>query len=300
MNNDKRVMVSVLIVTVDRVDDVMRAIKSSVNQDYPNKEIVVVVSGHNTALYKRIKNKYKSKVQLISKKEDEGVSSNRNKAIESAKGDILVTIDDDAYFESDKTLSNIVDTFREADGDVGALALKIKRHSDGEVIALPARNNNVDLSNSFEVASFRGAGHAILRKVYEDSGLYRDYDPYGHEELDLSLRIIDNGYKIKYAPSAVVKHDVSKNRSERKGEYWVYLLSHRVKVAIHNLPWRCVVSTLLAWSARIFYDSKFSIRVIVNSYKKILKDLRRSIHERKVISKKAFNYLKELNGPLYY
>jgi GT2 family glycosyltransferase len=86
-------------------------------------------------------------------------------------------------------------------------------------------------SDEFATAQFVGAGHAMRRAAFEAAGGYDDDLFFAWEELDLSYRILNAGYKMKYAPDVVVLH---KKSSEcgipwRGGRYY-YLVRNRLYI----------------------------------------------------------------------
>ena len=97
MNNIKYFpLVSVIIPTYNRKDNLIEAIESVFAQTYPNYEVIVVDDGSSDGT--------KEKLQEIRKKlvyihqNNSGVSTARNKGILSSKGDYIALLDSDDLF----------------------------------------------------------------------------------------------------------------------------------------------------------------------------------------------------------
>ncbi len=85
---------------------------------------------------------------------------------------------------------------------------------------------------------------AMLRQI----GLFRDHFFANFEDLDLSLRAVATGWRIRYVPSAVVRHHLNVSiRKVRGPEFdrrsvrnasWAYLVNWPWPAIVLNLPWR--------------------------------------------------------------
>lgn len=105
-------LVSVLIANYNYADFVGDAIKSVLQQTYPNFEIIVCDDGSTDNSVGVIKSYVErdSRVHLVTK-ENGGMASALNVAYQLSNGEIICLLDSDDLFESHK-LSEIVDAFR--------------------------------------------------------------------------------------------------------------------------------------------------------------------------------------------
>lgn len=102
MNNNP--LVTVYITTYNRVEYLRRAVKSVINQDYKNLEIIICddFSNDNTHDYcKELINKDK-RVKYFRNLENRGACYSRNVAIKNANGMFITGLDDDDEFSSDR------------------------------------------------------------------------------------------------------------------------------------------------------------------------------------------------------
>ncbi|XQW85922.1 glycosyltransferase [Thalassotalea piscium] len=93
-------LVSVYIPTKNRLDLLQRAIKSVEEQTYKNIEIVVVDDGSvdGTKSWLKAQQVINSKLKIILLEQSIGAPNARNKAIQTASGELITGLDDDDYF----------------------------------------------------------------------------------------------------------------------------------------------------------------------------------------------------------
>jgi GT2 family glycosyltransferase len=291
--------VSFLIITRNRKDDLTKAIFSVLRQNYQNFEIIVVDNNSYDKTYQLFEEIFcLDEIKYIKLKENRGVSGARNIAIQRAKGDILITLDDDAEFLEKKSIVKIVDKIRK-DKATGVLTFQVI-NKDKEITAFPFRDRRRNPNIEGETCWFIGVAHAIPKSVYNQIGLYKDFFPYGHEELDLSLRILDKGYKIIYFPEVQVLHKTEINRKKKHKGRWRIILRHRIKVALLNLPMLYVLSTTFIWSLRVFIDTYGNIKNIIEAYLDLYNDRVKIKLHRKILKRNTLKKIKKLKGPLYY
>ncbi len=93
-------LVSILITTYNRPIDLVRAIKSAINQTYENIEIVITDNSANNDSKRLIEDLFSinSKVKYFSNEKNIGAVANWRKALEWANGIYCVILPDDDYF----------------------------------------------------------------------------------------------------------------------------------------------------------------------------------------------------------
>jgi len=298
----KKPLVSFIIITRNRKEDLRECLKSIIIQDYKNKEIIVVDNNSQNGTHLLFEKEFSlSNISYIRLTENKGVCGGRNEAIKAAKGEILITLDDDAVIDDPNAAIKIVNKFKK-DPSIGVLAFKVLNYFTGKVDKdfFPTRDKKRTPNEEFEVSTFIGVAHAIPRYIYEQVGVYHDYFPYGHEELDLALRILDAGYKIIYFPEITIRHKIKGSRRQRLSGKWDIILENRIKVAIRNLPWRYVASTACIWSLRTLFDCRGDFRPILNAWRSLWRKRHQLKCERHVINKETIRRIRELKGPLLY
>jgi len=296
-------MVSILIITYNRKEDLAEVLEALLKQKYSPLEIIVIDNNSTDGTDKMFDKMFNMPhIRYFKMSENLGVSGGRNVAIDKAKGDILITIDDDAVLENPEA-TNMVVTRLISDPEVGVLMFKIVNYFTGNLQknAFPCRNKKADSDSEFETTWFIGAGHAIARNVYESIGLYREFRPWGSEDFDYSLRVIDAGLKIVYFPQVVVRHKISESgRIANFAKFRGVALKHRLKAAILNLPWYSVITMSIVRSVQLLIMTRGNLFSVVLVYYWLVRDLPKLVRDRRVISRKAVKKLRELKGPLYY
>lgn len=91
-------LISIIIPCYNDWQYVEQAVNSAVNQTYVNKEVIVIDDGSNVKT-KEILKKIEPKITKLITQENKGQSTARNAGIEVSKGDYILVLDSDDYFE---------------------------------------------------------------------------------------------------------------------------------------------------------------------------------------------------------
>ena len=299
----KEKLVSFLIITHNRCEDLAEVLESILNQNYSSLEVIVIDNNSTDKTEEMFRNVfYNPNIRYIKMSENLGVSGGRNIAIAKASGEILITLDDDAILRDSNSTRKIVDRLN-YETDVGILAFKIVNYYTGDLQknAFPNRNKKRNPDIEFETTWYIGAGHAIKREVYKNVGMYGDFNPWGSEELDFSLRAIDFGYKIIYFPSVTVHHKISpKGRISSQTQFKALALKNRVKAAVLNLPFPSVLGYLVVRSGQILWVTRGNFRALLLAYSWLIGAMPSILKKRRPIGRRAIRKLLALRGPLFF
>jgi GT2 family glycosyltransferase len=107
------------------------------------------------------------------------------------------------------------------------------------------RAGNGDPGESGQVAYFLGGACAIRREAYDQVGGYFTELFYGHEEVELSWRLIDVGWTIRYLADVEVFHP--RTEIGRHADGWRLTGRNRVWIARRTLPWPVAIVHVAAW-----------------------------------------------------
>lgn len=250
---DENPLVSFVIATYNRPDDLSETIESVLAQAYSPLEIVVICNStdETPSMFEEGGQFDQDGIRYYHFPERMGVPKARNVGYESANGDILVGLDDDAVLKDPNATDRIVSLFRTHD-DVGVLAFQCRDYYTEEINLHETPDPpalDMTPAQQYRSANFVGVGNAIRRSTLEEAGLYPEDFVYGFEEMDLSFRAHDTGYDILYVPSVTVYHKKSPSARRTDAETQEKLVENRIKLAIRNLPARYVLCTALIWSA---------------------------------------------------
>lgn len=195
--------VSIVIAAFNEEKNINECLDSLQNLDYDSSQLeIIVVDNNSTDNTANIVKKYP--VNLVQEKTS-GPTYARNKGIQTAKNEIIVFIDSDVKV-SQGWLKQLIAPFDDQSiGAVGGRILPKKPNliSDYLGYALFGKYKR-DLNPQYEI-SFPSCNLAIRRNLI-GSGFDTTLPIYA-EDIDLTLRISNQGYKIYYNPEALIYHE---------------------------------------------------------------------------------------------
>ena len=202
-------LVSVIIPTYKRADNIERAVKSVVNQTYKNIEIIVVDDNANNPKdrekTRNIVKKYKN-IKFIENKENLGGALTRNVGIENANGNYIAFLDDDDEYISTKIEKQLK-------------LLKEKEKQNKKVGMIYCYKNILDHNGNLKcVGRVNFEGNCLFehmeyciettstwlctREALYDVGLFENVK--AHQDNILLLKILANGYEVYRVPEPLV------------------------------------------------------------------------------------------------
>jgi O-antigen biosynthesis protein len=195
--------VSVLICTYNGGRTLGETCAAVAELDYPDVEVIVVDDG-STDDSASIAASHGFRVIST---ENRGLSRARNTALEAATGEIVAYIDDDAMPDP-HWLTYLVDTFARTDFvAVGGPNLPVP--GDGAVAdavaAAPGNPIHVLLTDR-EAEHIPGCNAAFRTEALRESGGFDPRFRTAGDDVDICWRLQDRGWRIGYAPAAVVWH----------------------------------------------------------------------------------------------
>ena len=267
-------------------------------------EEIIIVNNNSSADYTAVQNYISNKkslpIQYIKSSENLGVAKGRNFAMQHAKANILVMLDDDAELENKDALEKISNTFKQHQ-NLAIASFKVKYYStlQMQVNAFPHKKFDAkkDL-HFFETYYFAGGAHSIKKEAMEAVGGYPTDFFYGMEEYDLSYKLISKGYKIMYTDEIVMLHKESPEGRSPHKEKMKMLWLNKSKVARRYLPSIYFLTTASLWSIEYLVKSKLDILGFLKGWKTILTDILKE--KRTPLKKEKIIYLKKLEARLWY
>lgn len=222
-------MLSIIIPTFNRVNGLKKAIESVLAQSYKDFELIVIDNGPSTDNTENVvksfsRNDTRIRYILTTLK---GCIFARNIGAENAKGEILLTLDDDIEFIEPDTLRKLVRTYKEDSsiGIVGAIELRapdqvVKKRGQSPLPPETGRiSSNGEFNTSFsltegygitEVDHVRSAFMAVRKDIFKKVGGFDEiYNACGmgfRYESDLCLKVQRSGYKVVVNPEIKIWH----------------------------------------------------------------------------------------------
>jgi GT2 family glycosyltransferase len=229
----------VVILAFDRAEETEAAIRSALGQTGVSRHVIVVDQGSRPEALARLAEAVRDRddATLVALDRNLGVPGGRNLGTGLGHGRIIAGLDNDAVFGSPDTLARMVAAV-DADPDLGALGCRIvvdatdtdDLSSWGYPTALLAHSRE-----TFESATFVGAGHAIRRETWDDTGGYDAKLFFCWEEYDFCLRAISHFWRVRYRGDIVIRHKVSPERRVAwSGDRWFHYVSNRLYIGRKN------------------------------------------------------------------
>ena len=293
-------LVSYLVLTMNRVEELSLCLESIREQDYPNIEIVVVDNASNDNTEAVVRDRF-PEVRLRCLDENLGAAQGRNEAFSMARGEVCVVLDDDATLPDPDATGRIVEYFRK-DPRLGVVSLTVRNAFTGKVDtkAIPRRDKRL-LEHDYPCTYFCAAGVAFRRKAVDDAGGFWGELFIYAEELDLSYRILDKGYRMLHSAGIDVLHRETPV-ARPSGRYFRYATRNRIWVAWRNLPWPNALVTSIAWMARNGLKSLGNgcFMAYLAGLGDALVRIGHPLRERKVLEPATMRMLKRHSGRLWY
>ncbi len=215
-------LVSVAILNYRRRDSLIRTLESVRSQLYASKEVIVVDSASGDDVESFLGREY-PEVRLICLSNNVGCGA-RNHGVEAARGEFVVTLDNDVYFDSPFELQKVLTAF-ESRPDTSCIVFKVLEANTGRVHLRDwcHPRSYWDYSDTeFETCFIAEGACAFLRDHFLRLGGY--YEPFwiGCEGWDLTLRMLDSGMRILYRPEIRVRHAMASETRAISRNYYFY------------------------------------------------------------------------------
>lgn len=229
--------VTIVITTHNRCLDVIRAIESCLAQTMAC-EILVYDDASPDQTAETLRTRFRS-IRVVRTETRCGLIALRNRGFREGLGDIIVSMDDDAYFTDPATITQVVDLFDQYPL-AAALALPfIEPHS--------ARQTMSPVPRATRMRNFMGCSHAIRRHLALAMDGYPELLIHQGEERDLCIRLLDRGYEILCADTPPIVHLYSAQRDHSRVNYYGFrntILFCWMRLPFPECLLQAVISTL--------------------------------------------------------
>ncbi|OGH04067.1 MAG: hypothetical protein A2W22_00375 [Candidatus Levybacteria bacterium RBG_16_35_11] len=237
-----------VIEAIEKHDDEKEIIITDDSSIDSSKEIVEEVKKQNKNI----------KITFLKSNENKGFSSNINRGVKKATGEVLILLNTDVSPDP-LFLKPLLKHFRNKDVfAVGCLERSIE--ADGNVVLrgrgvgiwkrgfLVHKRGEVNREDTLWVS---GGSGAFKKEIWDKIGGFNSlYDPFYWEDIDLSYRAVKSGYKILFEPDSLVKHEHEQGAIKSK-----YSKEQVKKIAYRNqviFTWLNLTDKKLLFSHFIF------------------------------------------------
>lgn len=163
MGKDKIIKVSIITINYNHVKGLEKTIASVINQNFANKEYIVIDGGSNDGS-KKVIEQYPNKIDYWISEKDNGIYNAMNKGIAKAKGEYVLFLNSGDYLLNDNILDIVFSQNKTED------ILYANLQTDTRIIGFPAMLN-------FSFFFRDSIGHPaafIKKKLFELHGTYNE------------------------------------------------------------------------------------------------------------------------------
>ncbi len=220
----------------------------------------------------------------------------RNEGMKIARGQYIITIDDDILGLNDDSLA-CLRTFFEQHASTGAICFKVLDYYQGSICnwCHPCKpEEGADLI--LETTEISEGAVAFRKELLDVTGLYTTELFISHEGADLAARILDNGYSIHYLPQVSVTHKHAKAaRSswrryyfDTRNDFWLVVRNYRLRFLLLHLARR--LPTTFIYSLRDGF-LVYWFKAVWNA----LLEFPEMLRQRKPISRQTHKKMSQIN-----
>lgn len=221
----------------NRPDDLRAGVESLLSQRGVEVDVVVVMNGCPAV-------SAPAGARAVIRPENIGATAGRNAGVQHATGELLLFLDDDARLPDPTALARIGSIFADP-----SIAVVQPRVVDPQ--GRPSARRHVprlrvgDPRQSSDVTTFWEGAVAIRRSAFEQVGGFSESLWYGHEGADFAWRVMDAGFRVRYAGDVVANHPAL---AAPPHSHYHYLTSrNRVWLARRYLSWPLAVIHIAVW-----------------------------------------------------
>ena len=202
-------LVSVVIPTYNRPKYLENAIRSVLNQTYPNLEIIVVDDASDLG-YEPLKEKYSS-VTFMKNDENRGACYSRNRGLEAANGEFINFLDDDDELFPEKIRLQIQQFQQSDDPNLGMVTCHLVDERSGKPVEVRNRVRGNIYRRILARYAVSGTETMLFKKeLVVKAGGFDDHLPANHE-YDLLIRISESA-AVDYVDEVLSKKNRSVNQ----------------------------------------------------------------------------------------
>lgn len=310
-------LVSVVIVNHNGIEFVNACLRSVLNSNYPDFEVIFVDNASSDGSLQFVKNNFATdcRVHIIENSESVGPAVGRNKGIAAAKGKYIAFLDNDTEVDASWLLELI--NVLEQDSTIGAAQSKLLKLDQRDIFdyagdyltpfgflserARGAKDNG-QFNYIADIFSAKSASSIIRKDLLDKIGGF-DEDYYMYlEETDLCWRVWLAGARVVFAPASKVYHAYGTKKKTKKQYYPEYIVRfygcrNYMTTLLKNLGATGLIKilplyilSLLTLSAMFMFRGKFKdgfwvIKAIIWNFFNIIPVLKKRFFIQKFIRK---------------
>jgi GT2 family glycosyltransferase len=244
--NSNDALVSVIIPTWNRKDDLRIALASVFKQGGVKYEVIVVDNASSDGTLQMVQNKFQE-VILIENERNLGTSLAKNQGFIHSKGDYCHFLDSDAELIDKLSLKTMVDLLA-ANPDIGCIGGEVYPNPNGtvehkkkiitfngETLTLSIEQSNYEMLNVGYLAT---CNMMIPRELMERCGGFDNFITYAGEDKELGYKVNLYGYRNVVDSRCLAYHRFSK---EGRASNFYLFHRNRIRFVVKNYPLLTIV-----------------------------------------------------------
>ena len=231
-------LISIMITTRNRADDLRETCRAVSLLNPAPHEIFITADGCTDNTVEVVRSELPNAILLVNP-ESIGSVPSRNRMMNLAKGDLVLSLDDDSYPEQYDCLKILQELF--AENPCLAIVTFPQRTNE-----YPETLEQATFGEPREIRSFPCSGVCLRLSSYRS---LRGFEPmffHSYEEPDYSLQCVANGWKTLFYPKIVIRHHFSGvGRSElqthhrhARNELWAAVMRCPFPYVLLIIIWR--------------------------------------------------------------
>jgi len=307
---NKDIKFSVISVNFNGGDKFVESIKSIVNQNYSNIEIIIIDNGSKDGSIEKIEKIKIDNIKIYKLQKNLGFTEGSNLGVEKSSGRYFLILNNDAYLDKTNFIQESVDILEKSNNNIIGIFPKVVFNWEQNVINTTSvkwhyrqlwyddQNGKFDFNNESKNKEVFGAMFVapIFKKDLwlKIGGFDNSFFSYA-EDFDVSYRANILGYKFLYCPNIKVKHDFRSSSKDDSNPLWAYFYFQRnyLYVIIKNYQLSSLIKYFKYYSAIFRSSFKSGIKnkdfKLINLHLRVIKDilinLPHLLKERKIIQK---------------
>jgi GT2 family glycosyltransferase len=227
-----------------------KCLLSSLDQDYPNKQVIVVDNGSTDDTYDFTKDicRYRHECKVIKLPRNLGWAGGNNRGAILAKGSkYILFLNDDAYFIHRNCVSRLV-KYMEKDSKLGAVQPVIV-NKDGTLnlggILGFSGFSKLRKSTRYKLSYLSGAALMVRTAAFFKVGMFDEDLFLYYDDVDFSLRLLARGWEIAVVPNCFVFHWESATMGRESPLYFYYTIRNNLWVLAKNSHLRVLLIRII-------------------------------------------------------
>lgn len=241
--------VSIVVLTFNRRERLARQMRSLSGIGADLAEIIVVDNCSDERVDDLVP--ADGRTTLIRNEVNEGAVG-RNRGMAAARGEIVVTLDDDVYGLTERHLETLMALM--AEEDIAAINFKVIDERSGRICdwCHPCPQE-VYGDTRLATNDISEGAVAFRKKALDEVGLYPDYFFISHEGPDLAFRLINAGWRVVYSPEIVVTHGYEQ-RARTSWRRYYFDTRNQLWFVLRNLSfWYGLKRLIVGWGGMLVY-----------------------------------------------